>query len=149
MPNILVVRLDDLRLGLPLCNVERVMRCAWAERLPAAPAAVVGVVDIGGRILPVVDVRHCFARASRFFEPSDCFVLAHTARRGVVLHLDAVEGVAEYDADALVEGHSIVPGLTHVAGVVELPDGLVLIQDLDQLLSLEDERLLENAIDAR
>jgi purine-binding chemotaxis protein CheW len=148
MPQIMVFRLEDLRLGLPLGRVERVVRSAWVERLPAAPRAVAGVIDIGGRVLAVIDLRHCFARARRDIEPSDCFVLAHTGRRIVVLHLDAVEGLATYEADAAVQSGSIVPGLTHVAGVVKLADGLVLIEDLGQLLSLDDERLLEEALDA-
>ncbi|MPZ47146.1 MAG: chemotaxis protein CheW [Betaproteobacteria bacterium] len=148
MPQIMVFRLDDLRLGLSLSSVERVVRSAWVEPLPAAPRAIVGVVDIGGRVLPVIDLRHCFARARRRIEPGDCFVLAHTGRRGVVLQLDAVDGLATYEADAAVQAGSIVPGLTHVAGVVKLDDGLVLIEDLGQLLSLDDERLLEEALDA-
>jgi purine-binding chemotaxis protein CheW len=148
MPQIMVFRLDDLRLGLPLGSVERVVRAAWIEPLPAAPRAVVGVVDVAGRVLPVVDLRDCFARARRRIEPSDCFVLAHTGRRTVALQLDAVEGLAEYEAHAAVQARSVAPGLAHVAGIVKLADGLVLIEDLGQLLSLDDERLLEEALDA-
>lgn len=149
MPQTVLLRLDDLRLGLPVESVERVMRSAWVERLPTAPRAVAGIVDVGGRVLPVIDLRRCFERAGRYIEPSDCFVLAHTGRRNVVLHLDSVEGLAEYEADAVVEVDSIVPGLEHVAGVVKLADGLMLIEDLGQLLSLDDESLLEDALDAR
>jgi purine-binding chemotaxis protein CheW len=145
----MVLRLDDMRLGIALDSVERVVRSAWVERLPAAPRPVAGVVDISGRVLPVIDLRHCFARAGRGIEPSDCFVLAHTGRRNVVLHLDAVENLVEYQADAVVEAASIVPGLAHVAGVLKLADGLVVIEDLGQLLSLDDESLLEEALDAR
>jgi purine-binding chemotaxis protein CheW len=148
MPQIMVFRLDDLRLGLPLASVERVVRAAWVEPLPAAPPAIVGVVDIAGRVLPVVDLRHCFARARRAIEAGDCFVLAHTGRRTVVLQLDAVDGLAAYAAHAAVPAGSVAPGLAHVSGVVKLADGLVLIEDLGQLLSLDDERLLEEALDA-
>jgi purine-binding chemotaxis protein CheW len=148
MPQIMVFRLDELRLGLPLASVERVVRAAWVEPLPAAPRAIVGVVDIAGRVLPVVDLRYCFARGRRAIEPSDCFVVAHTGRRSVVLQLDAVDGLAAYEAHAAVHAGSVAPGLAHVAGVVRLADGLVLIEDLGQLLSLDDERLLEEALDA-
>lgn len=149
MPHIMVFRLDDLRLGLPLASVERVVRSAWVEPLPAAPRAIVGVLDIGGRVLPVVDLRDCFGRARRRIEPEDHFVLAHTGRRSVVLQVDAVDGLATYAPHAVVQAGSVVPGLAHVAGVARLVDGLVLIEDLGQLLSLDDERLLEEALDAR
>jgi purine-binding chemotaxis protein CheW len=144
----MVFRLDDLCLGLPLGSVERVLRASWVEPLPAAPRSIAGVVDIAGRVLPVVDLRHCFARAHRAIEPSDCFVLAHTGRRTVALQLDAVDGLAAYEAHAAVRAGSIVPGLAHVAGVVKLADGLVLIEDLGQLLSLDDERLLEEELES-
>jgi purine-binding chemotaxis protein CheW len=40
----------------------------------------------------------------------------------------------------------ILPGLAYVAGVIRLDDGLVLIHDLDTLLSLEEEHTLEDAM---
>ncbi|MGH7256330.1 MAG: chemotaxis protein CheW, partial [Nitrospirales bacterium] len=40
----------------------------------------------------------------------------------------------------------VLPGLGHVAGVVALADGVLLIQDLDAFLSIEEDRQLSHAL---
>lgn len=148
MSHLVTFRLDELRLGLPLDRVERLLRATWVERLPAAPASVLGAIDAGGRILPVIDLRQAFGLPRREVRPSDCFVVAHTGRRTVALLVDAGEGAHEHDERDVVATHSIVPGVAQVAGVLRVADGLVLIQDLGALLSLDDERALDAALES-
>lgn len=147
MPHLIIFHLDDMRLGLPLACVERLVRATWVERLPAAPASVLGAIDAGGRILPVIDLRHAFGLPRRELRPSDCFVVAHTGRRPVALLADAGEGAREYDDGDVTAARDVVPGVRQVAGVLRLADGLVLIQDLGALLSLEDESMLDAALE--
>lgn len=149
MSQIVVFRLDDMRLGLLADDVERVLRSVWVERLPAVSALVLGVIDVAGRVVPVVDLRQAFDLTERPIRISDCFVIADTGRRTVALRIDAIEGVVEYEAHDCVVADSIIPRLKHVAGIVRLGDGLVLIQSLGKLLSLDQERALEDAMNAR
>lgn len=146
MLNLIIFRLDDLRLGLPLACVERLVRAVWVERLPAAPEAVLGAIDAGGRVLPVIDLRHSFGLPCRAVEPSDCLVVAHTGRRAVALLADTAEGVLECDEGDVVPAECIVPGIERVTGALRLADGLVLIENLGALLSLDDERALDGAL---
>jgi purine-binding chemotaxis protein CheW len=48
----------------------------------------------------------------------------------------------------IAAGENILPGMDHVAGVVKLQDGLILINDLDKFLSIEEEASLEQAMEA-
>lgn len=48
----------------------------------------------------------------------------------------------------LVPGSGILPGLSLVDGVVKREDGLILIHDLERLLSLDDEAALTRALQA-
>lgn len=148
MSHLVTFRLDVLQLGLPLDRVVRLLRATWVERLPAAPASVLGAIDAGGRILPVIDLRHAFGLPRREVRPSDCFVVAHTGRRTVALLADAGEGAREYDESDVTAARDVVPGVAQVAGVLRLADGLVLIQDLGALLSLDDERALDAALES-
>jgi purine-binding chemotaxis protein CheW len=148
MPHILVVRLDGNRLGLPLARVERLIRATWVEYLPAAPASVLGAIDVGGRVLPVIDARQPLGLPRRPVEPSDCFVIAHTGRRAVALLVDAGEGIREYDQRDMIASESVVPGIAQAAGVLPLADGLVLVHDLGELLSLDDERGLDAVMES-
>jgi purine-binding chemotaxis protein CheW len=79
--------------------------------------------------------------------PADWFLLAHTARRTVVLVVDESEGVVVRPQAEIVRSAQIVPGLEAFPGVLRLDDGLVLIHDLETFLSLDEEGALDEAMD--
>lgn len=143
---LLVFTVDGQRIGLRLAVVRRVIRVAAIAPLPKAPAVVLGVINVEGRIVPVVDVRGRFRFPPREIALSDHLILARTAAREVALLVDAAEGVVEPDPAAIVRGDAILPRLDYVEGVAKLPDGLIFIHDLDTFLSLEEGAALDAAV---
>lgn len=146
-PNRLVVFvLGDQRYALNLSAVERVVRMAEITPLPKAPDVALGVVNARGQVIPVINVRRRFRLPERQIALTDQLVVARTARRLVALVADAVTDVIACPERDLIAAARIVPGVGYVQGVVKLKDGLVLIHDLDQFLSLEEERTLDQAM---
>jgi purine-binding chemotaxis protein CheW len=142
----LLFSLDDQRYGLPLHAVDRVVHMVKVTALPRAPAIVLGVINVQGRVLPVLDLRRRFRRPVRDVALTDQLIIARTASRSVALTVDAVSGVFEYCARQAVAAHDIVPGVAYAEGVVKLEDGLVLIHDLDSFLSLDEAGILDAAL---
>lgn len=135
--------LDGQRYALPLNAVSRIVRAAEITALPLAPAIVAGALDVGGRILPVFNLRRRLQLPDLPLALSHQFILAHTSRREVVLMVDAALGMIEAPAQA------VDPQATHpqpLLGALSLPDGLVLIQDLEQFLSPSEDEALEQAM---
>jgi purine-binding chemotaxis protein CheW len=143
-----VFTLGDQRYALPLSTVERVVRVVEVTPLPQAPDIVLGVVNVQGRVIPVVNPRRRFRLPERGIALTDQLVIAHTTRRPVALVVDAVTGVLEYSGREAVGARDIVPGMEYVEGVVKLADGLVLIHDLDRFLSLDEVTALDRAIES-
>lgn len=146
MEEYVVLCLDELRIGLPLAIVERVIHAVYITPLPSAPDIVLGVVNIQGRVIPVVNIRRRFRLEDRQIALTDRLVIAHTAHRPVALVADAVSAVLEYPEPALVDAENILPGLEYVDGVAKLEDGLILIHNLNRFLSLDEESALEHAM---
>jgi purine-binding chemotaxis protein CheW len=144
---LVVFRLDELRLALPLTTVERVVRAVHVTRLPQAPEIVLGVVNVQGRIIPVVDPRKRFRLPERAIALADQLVIARTSRRPVALLVDAVDGVLEVAEREAVPALDVLPKVAYVEGVVKQKDGLVLIHDLNKFLSLEEETALDQAME--
>lgn len=142
----LVFTLDTRRIAISLQAVERIVRAAEITPLPNAPSVVLGVLDVEGAILPVLSLRRRFRMPDRDIRVTDQFLLAATRQRTVVLVIDAAQGVVEVDADRITGATRVMPGLEHVAGVVALEDGLVLIHDLETFLSLEEAAALDHAL---
>lgn len=146
MADYAVLCFDELRVALPLSFVERVVRAVYLTPLPDAPEIVPGVVNVGGRIIPAINMRRRFRLPERDIALTDQLVIAHTRQRPVALVADAVDGIFEYAEPDIVGAEIILPGLEYIDGVVKLGDGLILIHNLDRFLSLEEVASLDRAL---
>lgn len=146
MDEYVVLCFDALRIALPLSDVERVICAVYVTPLPGAPAIVNGVVNLQGRVIPVVNMRRRFRLPERDIALTDRLVIAHTRQRPVALVADAVSGISDYAEPDIVGAATILPGLEYIDGVVKLDDGLILIHNLDRFLSLEEAASLDRAM---
>lgn len=92
---LVIFTLNQQRYALHLSRVERVVPIVEINGLPKAPEIVLGVVNVEGRIVPVLDIRKRFRLPERDLDLSDRFIIARTPGRVVALAVDAVTGVVE------------------------------------------------------
>jgi len=143
---LLVFRVGGWRLGLRLPVAHRVIWAVEVTPLPGAPDNVLGVINAQGKLIPVFDLRKQLRLPPREMETSDRMILAESRRRTVALVADSVEGVSTLAEERFVGAENVLPDLPHLEGILKLPDGLVLIEDLDRFLSLKEEQTLEAAM---
>ena len=145
--SLLVFKLDWLRLAVPLGVVERAEHACEITPLPGAPAAVLGVINLQGRVAAVVDLRRRLGLPQRPIRPADFLVVLQLPQQLFALPVDEVEGVMEIDPTSLVPGETLIDGLAKVQGLVRTPEGLLLIDDPQQFLDVQDMRVLASALD--
>jgi purine-binding chemotaxis protein CheW len=141
-----IFTLDEQRYALPLAAVARVVRVVEITPLPKAPKIVLGVINAQGQIIPVVNLRRRFHLLEREMNLSDQLVIAHTSQRPIALLVDSVTGLAEISEREVMAAQDILPNTEYVMGIVKLNKGLVLIHDLAEFLSLEEEQGLDQAM---
>lgn len=144
--NIVVFVLDEPRYALYLSSVERVVRAVEITTLPKAPEMVLGVINVQGSVMPVLDIRRRFRLPVREMKQDDRFIIARTTKRRVALVADSVAGVHELTEREMVNAQQALPFAEYLSGVAKLDDGLVLIHDLDTFLSLDEEKALDVAL---
>ena len=144
----LIFILDAQRYALHLSAVDRVARMVRITPISSAPEILLGVVNLEGVVIPVMDVRQRFNLPEREISLSDRLIFARTKQRSVALVADTVTGVIECSEHSLISAERILPELAHVEGVIKLEDGLILIHNLDKFLSLEEEAALDLAVAA-
>ena len=143
--------LDERQYALHLSAVERVVRVVEVTLLPKAPEIVLGVVNVQGQVIPVFNIRKQFRLPQREVDLNDQLIIAHTSSRTVALLVDAVSGVIEPEEHTIITAENIMPAMEYVEGVVKLEDGMMifLIHDLSAFLSLEEEKMLEGAMEEK
>lgn len=127
--------------------MARIVRAATITPLPRAPDIILGILDIQGEIIPVVNVRKRFRQPERELRPADQFIIARARSLTVALVVDAAHSVVEVQDRDLIATDDILAGMEYVAGVTRTKGGLVLIHDLDTFLSLGEEKVLLAALE--
>lgn len=143
---LLVFEVDRLRLAIPAQSVEQVHAAVAIAALPKAPPIVEGVVNVRGSLVPVLDLRRRFGLVPVALAPEQHLILARCGPRVVALRVDRASAVAAVPRDAVESAERIVPGAEYLAGIAKLPDGLLVIQDLERFLSLDEGQKVDVAL---
>ena len=144
--DLVIFDLDESRFALKLSAVDRVVRVVEITPLPKAPDIVLGIINVQGGIIPVIDVRKRFRFPKRETQLNDQLILARTAKRTVALLADDVTGVMACPVKRIVEAEKVVSGMAFVEGIVKIDEGMILIHNLDIFLSLDEKNRLDDAL---
>lgn len=98
---VLLVRLGGRRYGLLLSDVERVLPMAAVSRLPDESPGMLGVLNLHGAVLPVIDPRPRLGLASPTWTAEQRLVLLASASQRFLLWVDELEDVVDHVAEAL------------------------------------------------
>jgi len=90
-----IFKVDDQDYALSLLNVERVVRAVQITRLPSNDKYVLGVVDVQGEVVQVLNTRRILDSPDKEIDLSDQFVISKSANRKLILVADSVPGVYE------------------------------------------------------
>jgi purine-binding chemotaxis protein CheW len=145
---ILLFALGDQRFGLWARDVRELVRAVAIVPLPRAPRIVEGVINLRGRIVPVLDLRSRFGLPPKELEPSDHFVVAAVGARLVAVRADRALDLIPVHLDRAQLAELEAAGARYVAGVARLPDGLALIHDLQTFLDVRETAALDDALGA-
>lgn len=143
---VVVLIVEGSRYALPLSSVERVLPMLATEPVPGAPEPVLGAINLGGRVVPVVDPRRRLGLAAQNYGLDAHLLIVRTPRRVLALPADEVLGVQDIDAGSVTVTDAILPSVGRVTGIAALPDGLVFIHDLEAFLTPDEDRELERAL---
>ena len=146
MVELLAFEVAGCRYAAPAALVQEVTRAVAIAALPKAPPIIEGVINVRGAVVPVLDIRQRCGLPATSVTPDQHFLLAKVGNRLVALRVDrALElvGVAE---GAIESAAGVAPGAEYVAGIAKLPDGLLVIHDLERFLSLDESQQLDTVL---
>jgi len=143
---LLTFKLDDQEYALPIANVVQVVRIVAITPMPEAPDIVRGVINIRGKVIPVIDTRRRFGLPARFYDLNTQLLIAQSDGYMMALIVDVVSEVLTMPASSIEPPSEIGPQLERLSAVGKLGDRLLLVLDLDKMLTFEEERRLETIL---
>jgi purine-binding chemotaxis protein CheW len=119
---LVVFDLDGQAYAIPLPSVERVLPMVAVSPLPKAPAIALGVINLHGQILPVLDIRRRFGLPPREYGLTARLLVARTSQRTLAMPVDEVMGVSEVATEAITSPDAVLPGLGMRLGSLSYPE---------------------------
>ena len=146
--DLLLIEVAGQRYAVPLSCVRTIHRAVAAVPIPGAPAIIEGAINVRGRIVPLLNIRHRFGLPNRDVEPDDHLVIALAGDRMVALRVDRALDLVSVPGGHVRSAENLSPHVTLFAGVVTLPDGVVLIHDLAAFLTDAERADVDAALSA-
>jgi purine-binding chemotaxis protein CheW len=149
----LVFTANSQHYALRLNSVERIVRAVEITTLPESSPGMLGVVNIQGQIVPVVNFRKRFGLPIRDINLDDRLIIANIGDRTTALLVDTVIGVVSGRHEDFVPSSRIDPGIDYSEGMIKLGEEMVVIPNLstlvDQTFPGDPKALAGNVISVR
>ena len=136
-----VFRIDDATYVLPAARVLQMESFTSATRVPGAAAHVAGLMQLRGKVVPVVDLRALFGLPPIERGIDARVIVVHQRSRQVGLLVDEAREVIELDPEAFTPPPEIVALQSHrfVSAVAQREARLFMLLDCDRVIGEEDQ----------
>ncbi|WP_243438573.1 chemotaxis protein CheW [Fundidesulfovibrio soli] len=130
--------------GVDILKVQEIIRIMEITKVPRAPEFVEGVINLRGKVIPIIDLRKRFGMASRGHDSQTRIIVIEINQMIVGFVVDSVSEVLRIPASTVEPPPSIMSGIEseYISGVGKLEDRLLILIDLDKLLSSEEQGVL-------
>lgn len=141
--------LADQEYGLPIASVREILRVGAITAVPHAPAYMRGVVDLRGRVVPILDLRARLGLPVGESTSRSRVIVVEARARVLGLLVDGVSHVLRLPARALAPApQEVEAGLAFVRAVATLEQRLILVLDLERALRRDFERVTPGEVGA-
>lgn len=127
-----------------LFKVQQIIQLESITKVPLSPAFILGVINLRGKVVPVVDLRIKFEMEVQERTEKTCMVVLQLSASGapftVAFLIDEVKEVTKISEEAIdaVPEFGASFDVSYLMGVAQINDSVRMLLDIDKLFSLEE-----------
>ncbi len=147
----LTFSMADEEYGIGILKIKEIIGMMSITTVPQTPEFVKGVVNLRGKVIPVIDLRLRFGMEAIDYTERTCIIVveiegtAGTVQIGIVV--DAVSEVLNVNGEDIEETPTFGAKLNtdYILGMAKMEGGVKILLDIDRVLSSEEIATLEKA----
>ena len=147
----LTFSLSEEEYGIGILKIKEIIGMMPITTVPQTPDFVKGVINLRGKVIPVVDLRLRFKMDVKDYTERTCIIVveieekSRTILMGIVV--DSVSEVLNIKADEIEETPTFGTKLNtdYILGMAKMEGGVKILLDIDQVLSAEEISLIDQA----
>lgn len=140
--------LGDDEYAIYINKVREIVQMTEIRKIPKSPQFVEGVVNIRGEIIPILDLRKRFDLSFNEQSKQNCKILiVELEKNRVGLIVDNVSEVMRFYEDEIEKAPRMFASninSQYIQGVAKIDEKLIIILDIEKLLSFEEKSVLES-----
>ncbi len=134
--------------GVPIMRVQEIIRFEQLTRVPQSSEFVRGVLNLRGRVMPVIDLRRKFGLAEQETDRHTRIIVVEANGQSMGMVVDEVSEVINIDDSRIDPAPEL--GTTvrtdFIRGMGKLDDRLIILLEIDKVLSAEETLELQEAV---
>ncbi len=140
---IVAFKLADEEYGINIAAVESIIKMQAITIVPRAPKFVVGVTNLRGNIVPVIDLKTRLELGSRQYTQDSRIVVALLKDAKIGMIVDSVSQVIDVDEAQIEPKPQMATTIdsSYISGVAKIDGELVILLDLESVLTQQKDRL--------
>ncbi len=133
-------RLPDETYGINVMHVQEVLRISEIAPVPGAPSYVLGIINLRGNVVTVIDTRSRFGLPGTETDDSSRIVIIETEGQVVGILVDSVAEVVELHMSEIDSAPNVGndESSRYIQGVANRESDLLIVVDLNKLLTEEE-----------
>ena len=132
----LLFTLDGSYYGLPLALALEILTVSSITKLPRVADYVKGIINLRGKVIPVLDVRKKLGIEERPYDDSNCIIVIDIRDMHVGLIVDMVSEVATVPSDRVIPPpKTVAEKSNYISSVSQLDDKIVLNLDCEKFFA--------------
>ena len=146
----LTINLASEEYAVDILAVREIRGWTPVTRIPQAPSYVLGVLNLRGNIVPVLDLRLRFGLVREEYSATTVTVIITVAGRNFGVVVDGVSDVLDFNPADMrpVPDMGTAVDTEYLKGLAAIDERMVLLLDVDKLLQPQDAQMLEAALPA-
>ncbi|MFP4015924.1 MAG: chemotaxis protein CheW [Halanaerobiales bacterium] len=143
----IVFSLGEEKFGVDVKQIKQIIPMDESTHIPNAPSFVKGVINLRGEIIPIVDLKQKLTVvADTIVSKEGKIIIVELDSNSIGMQVDSVSEMMRIYEDEIADPPRIVKGINrnYLKGVAKLDDKLLILLDLDKILSEEEMKELDN-----
>ncbi|MBN1275883.1 MAG: purine-binding chemotaxis protein CheW [Deltaproteobacteria bacterium] len=146
----LTFTLGNEEYGISILKIKEIIGLMPITKVPQTPDYIKGVINLRGKVIPVVGLRKRFAMEALDYTERTCIIVVETHGQDRVLPIgiivDSVSEVLNIKGDDIEETPTFGAGLKteYILGMAKIEGGVKILLDIDRVLSTSEIELIED-----
>jgi purine-binding chemotaxis protein CheW len=141
--------IGDEEFGVDILNIQGINRMVEVTKVPNAPDYVEGIINLRGKVIPIIDLRKRLGMVEKEYDKNTRFIVVEMKDKVIGFIVDSVNEVLRINKGITEAPPPMVSGIDSdfITAVGKLEDRLLILLDIEKILSSEEKKELEQIIE--